>query len=132
MQLEQSPFLSLVSDRQIQQVLGFMKRPPETPLTVEVAQAICERTGSAAILEGSIVSLGNQYVLWLRAKGLSNRKCPRGRAGPDDNKRGSSESAKRDCDSNKDAVRRIVGQYSRAFDIVGDGDHAVARSSASL
>ena len=68
MQLEQSPFLALVSDRQIQQVLRFMNRPPEARLTPEVAREICERTGSDAVLEGSIAGLGSQYVLWLRAR----------------------------------------------------------------
>ena len=67
-QLEQSPFLALVSDQQVQQVLRFMHRPPETRLTTEVAQEICERTGGTAVLEGSIASLGNRYVLWLRAR----------------------------------------------------------------
>jgi eukaryotic-like serine/threonine-protein kinase len=67
-QLEQSPFLTLVSDRQIQQVLRFMNRPPEARLTPEVAREICERTGSDAVLEGSIAGLGSQYVLWLRAR----------------------------------------------------------------
>ena len=67
-QLEQSPFLTLVSDQQIQQVLRFMNRPPETRLTPEVAQEICERTDGTAVLEGSIASLGSQYVLWLRAR----------------------------------------------------------------
>ena len=45
-----------------------MNRPPETRLTPEVAREICERTGSAAVLEGSIAGLGSQYVLWLRAR----------------------------------------------------------------
>jgi eukaryotic-like serine/threonine-protein kinase len=67
-QLEQSPFLALVSDQQVQQVLRFMDRPPETRLTTEVAQEICERTGGMAVLEGSIASLGSRYVLWLRAR----------------------------------------------------------------
>ena len=67
-QLEQSPFLTLVSDQQIQQVLRFMNRPPEARLTPEVAREICERTGSDAVLEGSIAGLGSQYVLWLRAR----------------------------------------------------------------
>ena len=67
-QLEQSPFLTLVSDRQVEQVLRLMNRPPETRLTPEVAREICERTGGAAVLEGSIASLGSQYVLWLRAR----------------------------------------------------------------
>ena len=67
-QLEQSPFLTLVSDQQLQQVLRLMNRPPETRLTPEVAQEVCERTGGTAVLEGSITSLGSQYVLWLRAR----------------------------------------------------------------
>src|SRR5215831_3542157 len=67
-QLEQSPFLAIVSDQRIQQVLRFMKRPAETRLTPDVAREVCERTGGAAVLEGSIVGLGSQYVLWLRAR----------------------------------------------------------------
>src|ERR1700733_3698815 len=67
-QLEQSPFLSLVSDQRIQQVLRLMNRSPEARLTPEVAREICERTGSDAVLEGSIARLGSQYVLWLRAR----------------------------------------------------------------
>lgn len=67
-QLEQSPFLSLVSDERIQQMLRRMAQPPETPLSSDVAMAICERTGSAAVLDGSIARLGSQYVIGLRAK----------------------------------------------------------------
>ena len=70
-QLEQSPFLTLVSDQQVRQVLRLMNRPPDTRLTPEVAQEICERTGGTAVLEGSIASLGSQYVLWLRARNCS-------------------------------------------------------------
>ncbi|MBV8902344.1 MAG: protein kinase, partial [Acidobacteriia bacterium] len=67
-QLEQSPFLTLISDQRTQQVLRFMNQPPETRLTPKVAQEICERTESTAILEGSIAGLGSQYVLYLRAR----------------------------------------------------------------
>ena len=67
-QLEQSPFLSLISDQRIRHTLQLMGRSPDAPLTPDVARQICERTGSAAVLEGSITSLGNQYVLGLRAK----------------------------------------------------------------
>jgi serine/threonine protein kinase/Flp pilus assembly protein TadD len=67
-QLEQSPFLSLVSDERIQQTLGLMGQRADARLTPEVAQEICERTASAAVLDGSIASLGSQYVLGLRAK----------------------------------------------------------------
>ena len=67
-QLEQSPFLSLVSDERIQQILRLMGQPPDARLTPAVGREICERTGSAAVLDGSIASLGSQYVLGLRAR----------------------------------------------------------------
>ena len=66
-QLEQSPFLSLVSEDRIQQMLRLMGQPPDVRLTPEVAREICERTASAAVLDGSIASLGSQYVLGLKA-----------------------------------------------------------------
>jgi DNA-binding winged helix-turn-helix (wHTH) protein/tetratricopeptide (TPR) repeat protein len=71
-QLEQSPFLSLISDQRIQHTLGLMGHSANTKLTSEVARGICERTGSAAVLEGSIAPLGNQYVLELQAKNCRN------------------------------------------------------------
>jgi tetratricopeptide (TPR) repeat protein len=67
-QLEQSPFLRLLSDDSIKQTVHLMNRPSETRLTPEIAREICERTGSTAVLEGSIAGLGSQYVLWLRAR----------------------------------------------------------------
>ena len=67
-QLEQSPFLSLVSEERIQKTLRLMGRPANARLTPELGREICERTASAAVLDGSIASLGNQYVLGLRAK----------------------------------------------------------------
>jgi DNA-binding winged helix-turn-helix (wHTH) protein len=66
-QLEQSPFLSLISEERIKQTLGLMGQPPDARLTPDIARQLCERTQSAAVLEGSIASLGSQYVLGLRA-----------------------------------------------------------------
>src|SRR5580658_8223158 len=67
-QLEQSPFLSIIPDQQIQQTLQMMDQKPDAKLTPEVAAEICERTASAAVLDGSIASLGSQYVVGLRAR----------------------------------------------------------------
>ena len=67
-ELQQSPFISLISDRQMQQTLALMGQPKEARLTSEVAQQICERTASAMVLEGSIANLGSQYVLGLQAR----------------------------------------------------------------
>jgi eukaryotic-like serine/threonine-protein kinase len=66
-QLEQSPFLSLVSDERIQKTLTLMGQPADAKLTPAIARELCQRTGSAAVLDGSIASLGSQYVLGLRA-----------------------------------------------------------------
>jgi DNA-binding winged helix-turn-helix (wHTH) protein len=66
-QLEQSPFLSLISQERIQQTLRLMDQPVDAPLTPVLARDICERTASAAVLDGSISRLGNQYILGLRA-----------------------------------------------------------------
>jgi eukaryotic-like serine/threonine-protein kinase len=66
-QLGQSPFLSLVSEERVQAVLRLMGQPPDAHLTPALARGICERTAGSAVLEGSIVALGSQYVLGLRA-----------------------------------------------------------------
>lgn len=71
-QLEQSPFLSLVSGEQIQQALRMMKQQPHTKLTPEIAREICQRTSSAAVLNGSIIQIGIQYSLILRAERCSD------------------------------------------------------------
>jgi serine/threonine protein kinase/Tfp pilus assembly protein PilF len=67
-QLEQSPFLSVISEASIRRTLRLMGRPAaQAQLTAEIAREVCERTGSTAVLEGSITRLGGQYVLALRA-----------------------------------------------------------------
>lgn len=66
-QLEQSPFLRIVSDEKIRRTFRLMGRPPDAALKDGLAREVCVRTGSAAVLEGSIARLGSQYVLGLRA-----------------------------------------------------------------
>jgi eukaryotic-like serine/threonine-protein kinase len=66
-QLEQSPLLSLVSEDRIQQTLRLMDQPPDAKLNPQVAREICQRTGSAAVLDGSIAQIGTQYLLTLHA-----------------------------------------------------------------
>jgi tetratricopeptide (TPR) repeat protein len=66
-QLEQSPFLSLVSDERIQQTLRLMGKPADAKLTPEIARDLCQRVGSKVYLSGSIANLGSQYVLGLKA-----------------------------------------------------------------
>jgi serine/threonine protein kinase/Flp pilus assembly protein TadD len=66
-QLDQSPFLSIISDQQIQQTLQMMGQPADTKLTPTIARELCQRTGSAAVLDGSIAQIGTQYLLTIMA-----------------------------------------------------------------
>jgi serine/threonine protein kinase/tetratricopeptide (TPR) repeat protein len=72
-QLEQSPFLGLVSEQQIQQILRLMGQSPDTPLTPEMTRQICQTTGGgigdgALAVDGSIALLGSHYVIALKAE----------------------------------------------------------------
>ena len=66
-QLAQSPFLHILSDRQMQQTLQYMGQPAAGRVTNELARQICQRTQSAAVMEGSIAQIGNTYNLILNA-----------------------------------------------------------------
>jgi tetratricopeptide (TPR) repeat protein len=66
--LGNSPYLALLSDARVSQTLRLMGRPPDAKLTSDIAAEICERTGSAAVVEGSITKLESEYMLGLRAK----------------------------------------------------------------
>jgi eukaryotic-like serine/threonine-protein kinase len=66
-QLEQSPFLNLLSDQKISQTLALMAQPKDARLTRDLARQVCQRTASAATIEGSISSLGSQYVVGIDA-----------------------------------------------------------------
>ena len=66
-QLEQSPFLSIISDQQVQQTLGLMGHPPDTKLTPAIARELCQRIGSTAVIDGSIAKIGSQYDVILKA-----------------------------------------------------------------
>jgi tetratricopeptide (TPR) repeat protein len=65
--LRQSPFLSVLSDSKVAKTLQLMTRPANTKLTPDLARELCQRTGCRASIAGSIVSLGSQYVLELKA-----------------------------------------------------------------
>jgi DNA-binding winged helix-turn-helix (wHTH) protein/tetratricopeptide (TPR) repeat protein len=66
-ELEQSPNLGLISETRVAQTMKLMVQPTEATLTPELARQVCQRTGSAALVEGSIGKLGSQFVLGLRA-----------------------------------------------------------------
>src|SRR3984957_16347336 len=71
-QLEQSPFLRIVAEERVQQTLRLMSQPADTHLTPKIAREICQRTQSAAVLEGSIASLDNEYIVGIKAVNCVN------------------------------------------------------------
>src|ERR1700677_4288778 len=71
-QLEQAPFWKVISEQRMQHTLRMMGRPADARINLETAREICARTGSAAVIEGSIASLGTHYVLGLRAESCRN------------------------------------------------------------
>ena len=66
-QLEQSPFLNILSDQKVSEELRLMGRSPDQRLTPDVAREVCQRAGAKAVLNGSISSLGTHYVIGLNA-----------------------------------------------------------------
>ena len=70
--LGQSPFLNVMSDRRVGDTLQLMSRPSSDRVTPEMGREICLRTGSKALLSGSISRLGSQYLVGLEAVNCSN------------------------------------------------------------
>jgi len=66
-QLEQSPFLKIMDDEQVQRVLRLMSLSPGARISNPIAHEICVREGAAATIDGAIASLGKNYVITLQA-----------------------------------------------------------------
>ena len=71
-QLGQSPFLNIVSDRRVEETLHLMGRPATEKITRDVARELCIRTGSKAFLLGSISKLGDHYLVGIDAIGCNS------------------------------------------------------------
>ena len=65
--LRQSPFLDVLSENRVIDILKLMNLPISTKLTPEVVRELCQRTNSKAYIAGSIVTLGSEYVIALKA-----------------------------------------------------------------
>jgi len=65
--LQQSPFLNVVPEQQVQKTLKFMGRGPDEPITSSIGREICQRDGFKAMLTGSIALVGNDYLITLEA-----------------------------------------------------------------
>ena len=131
-QLQQSPFLSLVSDERIRRTLPLMNQPADARLTPDIARVVCVRTGSAAVLRG--IDCGAWQSVRPRAARhqLRDRRHPRRRAGAGGAERRCAEHAQPDCDSVPNAGWRIARHHRETLDAARGSDDAVARSAAGL
>ena len=66
-QLEQSPYLNILSDQRVGKELQLMGRAKDERLTKEVAREVCERAGGKVFLAGSISIRGTHYAVGLNA-----------------------------------------------------------------
>ncbi|MGA8035356.1 MAG: protein kinase [Candidatus Acidiferrales bacterium] len=66
-QLEQSPFLSLMGDDHVQQTLKMMQQPPDARLTASLAREVCQRSNGMATIDGSIAQVGSEYTIIVKA-----------------------------------------------------------------
>jgi len=73
-QLEQSPFLKIMDDEYVRRDLRLMNFQPGTRITDQIARDICVRDGAAATIDGTIASLGKNYVITIEAAA-----CPDGK-----------------------------------------------------
>ena len=71
-ELEQSPYLNIVSDENVNRLLRYAGRSTNERLTPELARDLCQRAGSKAMLLGSISSVGSHYAIELRAVNCQN------------------------------------------------------------
>jgi serine/threonine protein kinase len=117
-ELEQSPFLSVVSDETIQQTLHFMGKAPDVRLTPEVTREICQRTSSTVELEGSIALVGTKYDVTLRAINCATQEPL--------------ASAERQADG-KDQVLTVLGRMaSEIREKLGESPLTVKKYNTSL
>ena len=71
-QLQQSPYLNVVSESRIQEALKLMGKPSSERITNDIGREICQREGIKAMTTGSIAGLGSHYVITLNAVNAQN------------------------------------------------------------
>jgi tetratricopeptide (TPR) repeat protein len=64
-QLQQSPFVTMLPDQTVQRTMRLMAKRPDEPMTSALTRELCQRAGAKASVEGSIAALGTAYVITL-------------------------------------------------------------------
>jgi DNA-binding winged helix-turn-helix (wHTH) protein/tetratricopeptide (TPR) repeat protein len=61
--LAESPYFSIVPDTTTRKTLGLMGRPADERVVPPIAKEVCQRENAKVLVGGSILSLGNKFVL---------------------------------------------------------------------
>ncbi len=124
-QLEQSPFLNVLSDQKTRQALVYMGRPQDTKLTAGIVREVCLRIGSKAFVGGSISSLGDHYVVLLQAV-----NCHTGEAVG--NEEAEAESREKVLRALGDAARKLRTRLGESLATIQKYDTPVEATTVSL
>ena len=130
--LRQSPFLNVLSDSEVTKTLQQMTRPANTKLTREVTRELCQRAGKKAYIEGSIGSLGSQYVLGLKAANCQNGDTLAEEQATAASKEKVLDVLGKEASKLRARVGRIPGYGAEVRRSARAGHHVFARSSESL
>jgi eukaryotic-like serine/threonine-protein kinase len=104
--LEQSPYLNVLSEGKIQQTLALMGKSPDTHVTPDIAREICQRNSVKALLTGSISGVGNQYLVTLAAINVASNDTFAEVQGRADNK----DQVLKALDSSAGQMRQKLGE----------------------
>jgi len=109
--LEQSPFIDVMSEREANSTLHLMGRADTTPVTPDLAREMCERSNRQVLLTGNIVPLGQEYLLTVEATDCATgKKIAAGKAEAE-----AKEKVLSALDSVADRVRRGLGEPNESM-----------------
>jgi tetratricopeptide (TPR) repeat protein len=110
--LEQSPFIEVLSDHDVLQTLQLMERKSDTAMTPDVAREVCERANRQVLLTGNVTAVGSKYLLTLEAVDCSSGK----RLASAKAEARSREDVLGALDSVAERVRRGLGESARSVE----------------
>jgi DNA-binding winged helix-turn-helix (wHTH) protein/tetratricopeptide (TPR) repeat protein len=110
--LEQTPYIDVMSEREAMNTLELMGRSPNTALSPDVAREICERSNRQVLLMGNVLSVGREYLLTVEAADCaSGRQLTAAKAEAE-----SKEKVLAALDTVAEHVRRGLGEPNRSME----------------
>ncbi len=131
-QLEQSPFLSLISEERIKQTLRLMGQPPDAKLTPELTGELCQRAGGTAVLDASIAQVGTSVPSDPQDGQLFKRRIAGEHGSSVERQEPRFRYVGKGSVRNSEETRRIAQNCSEGRYTTPAGHHTVARSPTIL